>query len=437
MSLEAEQACMGAVVTGGIAQDKVLESLLPEHFFDSYIREMFTIAMEIRKTGASVDAITVGSHAQAVNSVDDLMHLMEFCPSISAVDAYIDIVKTNWMRHKLAVVGAEIKQIAVNGESMDQMIDAAQSLITPLSAESSSVGFQHIGEASKKLILEIAQASRSGKSITGLATGFSLLDHMTGGLQNGDLVVVGGRPSMGKTATTMAIAHYVSQEHVVLVFSAEMQVKELVKRSVSMFSQIDFDRIKNAQVSKQDNEALQEAQRQHERRELYVDDRPGITISQLRSRAKAQARKTGCQLIVVDYLQLIKSANENRVQEVTAVSAGLKALAKEIDCPVIAIAQLSRSVEQRPDKRPINSDLRDSGTIEQDADLIAFCYMDEKYDEDSARKGIQEFIVRKQRQGPLGTVYLDFDGARQTITQHNGSVPSIEKKSGRKKLDDY
>ncbi|WP_299074942.1 replicative DNA helicase [uncultured Paraglaciecola sp.] len=438
MTLEAEQACIGGVAIGGPTQDAVMDNLLPEHFLNEQCRNLFIAAYAVRTAGHTPDLITIGAAAEPkVNrAIETLSALADFAPAESNTDVYIDIVKTTWMRHKLAEAASKIKSIAQEGSSAEELVESATACLTPLSDKAASVGFRHIAAASKEFIFEMATASKSGAKLTGLSTGFSRIDAMTGGLQKGDLIVVGGRPSHGKTATAMAIAHHVAQNNIVQVFSCEMAIKQLAMRSVSMFSQIDFDRIKNAQVSKSDGEALSDAQKQHERRELYVDDRSNISIAQLRSRAKAQARKTGCDLIIVDYLTLVSGVKENRIHEVSEVSAGLKGLAKEIDCPVIAIAQLSRGCEQRPDKRPIPSDLRDSGTIEQDADIIAFCYLDEKYNEDSPRAGIQEFIIRKQRQGPTGSVYLDFDGSRQTITQRNAPVPELAGKAKRRSFNE-
>jgi len=435
--LEAEQTCIGGIAMGGEVRDVVMDELIPSQFLNADCREFMDAACRLRDSGREIDMISLANEFrnEVGDTVQMLQLLREYAPTAKVIKGHVQIVRDSWIKSRLLEISTEIKQLSQETGDGESMIESAMGLLTPLSQQSANVGFDHIAKASKDFIREITESAINGTQVTGLKTGFSHLDAKTGGFQKGDFIVVGGRPSHAKTATCMAMAHFISREKTVLVFSAEMAVKQLAMRSVSMYSQIDFDRIRQGQITGQDSEALKTAQKQHECRNLYVDDRSNVTIGQLRSRAKAQARKTGCDLVVVDYLTLIHGRSENRVHEISEVSTGLKALAKELDCPVVAIAQLSRSVEQRPDKRPVSSDLRDSGTIEQDADVIAFCYLDEKYDPDSPRAGILEFIIRKQRQGSTGSVFFDFDGSRQTITQRHDAVPSLGKKTApRKKL---
>lgn len=435
--LEAEQTCIGAICHGGEQQDAVMELLKPEYFLDEQCREYCKAAFQLRQTGKAIDEISIASEiASPGDHVETLLHLRGFAPTVAGAKVHTSIVRDSWVKHRLREISLDIAQLSKEPIATEDMVHEATSMLGKLADNSAQLGFQHMATASKSFIQEITQNAINGTQVTGLKTGFSVLDAMTGGLQKGDLIILGGRPSHAKTATSMAIANHVALNHTVLIFSAEMAIKQLAMRSVSMFSQIDFDRIRQGQITEVDAEALKNAQDHHERRNLYVDDRSGISIGQIASRAKAQARKTGCDLIVVDYLTLVSGSKENRVHEISEVSAGLKTLAKDMNVPVIAIAQLSRKCDERADKRPVPSDLRDSGTIEQDADVIAFCYLDEKYHPKSARAGILELLIRKQRQGATGSVFLDFNGAKQTITQRHAPVPELSVSKSRKGYDE-
>jgi len=325
------------------------------------------------------------------------------------------------MLRKLVAVADDIAATALNpqGKEARQLLDEAESRVFKIAQEGarSTQGFQEIQPLLSQVVERIDELyHREGDSdVTGIPTGFIDLDRMTSGLQQGDLVIVAGRPSMGKTSFSMNIAEHVSIEHglPVAVFSMEMGAVQLAMRMLGSVGMLDQHRMRTGKLRADDWPRVTHAVQKMQDAQIYIDETPGLTAVELRARARRLARQCGkLGLIVIDYIQLMSAngAGENRATEISEISRSLKSLAKELECPVIALSQLNRSLEQRPNKRPIMSDLRESGAIEQDADLILFIYRDEVYNPDSPDKGTAEIIIGKQRNGPIGTTRLTFQG---------------------------
>jgi replicative DNA helicase len=373
------------------------------------------------------DVITVFESLKAVNKLNDiggleyLNALAQNVPSAANIRRYAELVRDRGILRKLIGVTEEISSTAFNtqGKPVSEILDEAEAKVFSIAEEGSrgTQGFADIQSLLTKAVERIDELySREGNSeVTGIPTGFTDLDRMTSGLQEGDLVIVAGRPSMGKTAFSINIGEHVAMETglPVLVFSMEMGGAQLAMRMLGSVGRLDQNRLRTGRLNNEDWPRLTHAIQKLNDTQIYIDETPALTPVELRARARRQARMCGkLGLIVVDYLQLMSSNShgENRATEISEISRNLKGLAKELNCPVIALSQLNRSLEQRPNKRPIMSDLRESGAIEQDADLILFIYRDEVYNPDSADLGTAEIIVGKQRNGPIGHCRLTFLG---------------------------
>jgi replicative DNA helicase len=325
------------------------------------------------------------------------------------------------MLRKLVSIADEISSAAFNpqGKEARQILDEAESRVFQIAQEGARgmAGFQEIRPLLAQVVERIDELyHREGDSdVTGVPTGFNDLDRMTSGLQAGDLVIVAGRPSMGKTSFSMNIGEHVAIEQglPVAVFSMEMGAVQLAMRMIGSVGMLDQHRMRTGKLNQDDWPRLTHAVQKVEEAQIYIDETPALTSMELRARARRLARQCGqLGLIIIDYIQLMSgSGGENRATEISEISRSLKGLAKELNCPVIALSQLNRSLEQRPNKRPVMSDLRESGAIEQDADVIIFIYRDEVYNPDSPDKGTAEIIIGKQRNGPIGTVRLTFQGS--------------------------
>jgi replicative DNA helicase len=373
------------------------------------------------------DVITVFESLKSVTKADDiggleyLNALAQNVPSAANIRRYAELVRDRGILRKLIGVSEEISSAAFNtqGKPVSEILDEAESKVFSIAEEGSrgTQGFADIQSLLTQAVERIDELySREGNSeVTGIPTGFADLDRMTSGLQEGDLVIVAGRPSMGKTAFSINIGEHVAMETgmPVLVFSMEMGGAQLAMRMLGSVGRLDQNRLRTGRLNAEDWPRLTHAIQKLNDTQIYIDETPALTPVELRARARRQARMCGkLGLIVVDYLQLMSSNSqgENRATEISEISRNLKGLAKELNCPVIALSQLNRSLEQRPNKRPIMSDLRESGAIEQDADLILFIYRDEVYNPDSADLGTAEIIVGKQRNGPIGHCRLTFLG---------------------------
>lgn len=427
-SIEAEQSVIGGLLLESDAWDKIADLISESDFYNDSHRLIYHHISILSNQGKPIDVITVGeslennAKLQYVGGLPYLGSLAQNTPSAANIRRYAEIVRERAIMRRLAEVGTEISDSAYNplGKDANQLVDEAEAKVFEI-AESGTRGKQGfipvqplLTSAVERIDMLYNMENKSG--VTGVATGFTDLDRMTSGLQPGDLVIVAGRPSMGKTAFALNIAEHVSLAKKALpvaVFSMEMSGTQLVMRMIGSIGKLDQHVVRTGQLEDDDWSKLTYAVGKLNEAPLYIDEAAALNPLELRARARRLYRQcNGLGLIVVDYLQLMSSAGsgENRATEISEISRSLKALAKELSVPVVALSQLNRSVESRPDKRPMMSDLRESGAIEQDADLILFIYRDEVYNPESMDKGKAEIIVGKQRNGPIGKVTLTFLG---------------------------
>ncbi len=426
-SLEAEQSVLGGLLIDNDAWDKIIDILKESDIYREDHRLIYRHIGQLIAASKPADVITVFESLKSVDKADDvggleyLNALAQNVPSAANIRRYAELVRDRGILRKLIGVSEEISSSAFNtqGKPVSEILDEAEAKVFSIAEEGSrgTQGFADIQSLLTKAVERIDELySRDGNNeVTGIPTGFTDLDRMTSGLQEGDLVIVAGRPSMGKTAFSINIGEQVALETgmPVLVFSMEMGGAQLAMRMLGSVGRLDQNRRRTGRLNTEDWPRLTHAIQKLNDTQIYIDETPALTPVELRARARRQARVCGkLGLIIVDYLQLMSSNSqgENRATEISEISRNLKGLAKELNCPVIALSQLNRSLEQRPNKRPIMSDLRESGAIEQDADLILFIYRDEVYNPDSADLGTAEIIVGKQRNGPIGHCRLTFLG---------------------------
>ncbi|ODV10755.1 MAG: replicative DNA helicase [Rubrivivax sp. SCN 70-15] len=425
-SVEAEQSVLGGLLLDNLAWDRAGDLLTESDFYRHEHRLIFGAIGALVNHSKPADVITVFEQLQSHGKADDcgglayLNALAQSVPSAANLRRYAEIVRERAILRKLIAASDEIATTAFNpqGRAVTQILDEAEGRIFKIGEEGSRQrqGFQGIDKLVVALIDRVQELHDNGaEEVTGVRSGFYDLDRMTAGLQKGDLVVLAARPSMGKTAFALNIAEHVavSEGLPVLVFSMEMGASQLALRLVGSLGRIDQQGLRTGRLRTDDWERLTEAVDKLGQVQMFIDETPALTAAELRARARRMARQFGgtLGLIVIDYLQLMSGSSgsdENRATEIGEISRGLKALAKELQCPVIALSQLNRSVESRNDKRPMMSDLRESGAIEQDADVIMFIYRDDYYDKASKEPGIAEIVVAKQRNGPVGTVKLTF-----------------------------
>ena len=423
-SLEAESSVLGGLLLDNNAWDRVGDVLIDSDFYRYEHRLVYAAAGKLINETKPADVITVHEELQRQGKAEEvgglayLNALAQYVPSASNIRRYAEIVRERSILRKLVSASDEIATSAFNpkGRPVDKILDEAEGMIFKIGEEGSRMkqGFQGMDSLVVQLLDRVQEMADNPNDVTGVPTGFIDLDRMTAGLQAGDLVVLAARPSMGKTAFAINIAEHVAlQEGLpVAVFSMEMGAAQLAVRIVGSIGRIDQGHLRTGKLTDEEWPRLTEAIERLRNISLHLDETPGLTPSELRANARRLARQCGkLGLIVVDYLQLMSGSSsdgENRATELGEISRGLKALAKELQCPVIALSQLNRSVEQRTDKRPMMSDLRESGAIEQDADIIMFIYRDDYYNKDSREPGVAEIIIGKQRNGPTGTVKLTF-----------------------------
>ena len=425
-SVEAEQSVLGGLLLDNLAWDRAADLLNEADFYRHEHRLIFAAVGALIGASKPADVITVFEHLQTLGKAQDcgglayLNALAQSVPSAANLRRYAEIVRERAVLRRLIAASDEIATSAFNtqGRAVVQILDEAEGLIFKIGEEGSRTrqGFQGIDKLVTALIDRVNELAENGaEEVTGVRTGFYELDRMTAGLQKGDLIVLAARPSMGKTAFALNIAEHVAVAEglPVLVFSMEMGAAQLALRMVGSLGRIDQQHLRTGALRNEEWERLAEAVDRLGRVQLYIDETPALNAAELRARARRMARQFGgtLGLIVVDYLQLMSGSSgskENPATEIGEISRGLKALAKELQCPVIALSQLNRSVESRNDKRPMMSDLRESGAIEQDADIIMFIYRDEYYNKESKEPGVAEIIIGKQRNGPVGTLKLTF-----------------------------
>jgi len=423
-SIEAEQAVLGGLMLSNGAFDTVASVISEKDFFTSDHQLIFQTMQVLSGEQKPLDLITLSeslennSQLQQVGGVAYLAELANNTPSSANVGAYAQIVLERSIIRQLISASSDIVKKGYNPLGWDSsklLAEAERRLSDIIENRPKQGGFLAVNDLLKQAVERIDQLFNSDEDITGVSTGFADLDERTSGWQPADLVIVAGRPSMGKTSFAMNMAEHavLHQDKPVLVFSMEMPASQLILRMMSSLGKIDQTKMRAGNLSEDDWPRLSSAASRLKDRPLYIDDTPGITPMELRNRVRQVAREKGDPgLIVVDYLQLMSGsvATDNRTNEISQISRELKNIAREFNCPLIALSQLSRNLEHRPNKRPINSDLRESGAIEQDADVIVFIYRDEVYNEDSPEKGIAEVIIGKQRNGPIGTCKLTFIG---------------------------
>ncbi len=425
-SVEAEQSVLGALLLSSDGWDSVSEEVAAVDFYRPDHRLIFRQIAKLAEAAEPVDVITVADKLTANGELDaagGLSYLAELAgntPSASNIRAYAQVVKERASLRNLIEAAQEIADsgFSPEGRTSSQLIDEAEHRIMQISEQGAkSGGPQEVNPLLKATLARIEELFNSDGDITGLTTGFADLDGMTSGLQPSDLVIVAGRPSMGKTSFAMNLVENTvlveGQKKPIVVFSMEMPAESLMIRLLSSIGRIDQTRIRNGKLEQEDWPKLSTAVNKLKDVPLFIDDSAALTPTEVRSRARKIAREhNGIGMIMVDYLQLMQVAGEGegRTAEISEISRSLKAIAKEFECPMVALSQLNRSLEQRPNKRPVNSDLRESGAIEQDADVIMFIYRDEVYNEDSPDKGTAEIIIGKQRNGPIGTCRLAFQG---------------------------
>ena len=417
-SLEAEQSVIGSMIMDQDAIVTAMEILLQEDFYHKQYGILFDAMIELYSSGQPVDLVTLQNKLkekdvpQEVSSLEFVGELVRAVPTSANVKYYCNIVKENSMKRKLIRVTEEIENECYAGkESLESVLDKTEHDIFALLSSRTGGDYVPIRQVVMNTLENIERASQQDGNVTGIPTGFIDLDYRTAGLQPSDLVLIAARPSMGKTAFVLNIAQYVAfhENMCTAIFSLEMSKEQLVNRLFSLESRVDAQALRTGNLSDADWAKLVEGAGIIGDSELIIDDTPGISISEMRSKCRKYKLEHDLKLIIIDYLQLMSGSGrstDSRQQEISDISRSLKALARELNVPVLALSQLSRAVEQRPDHRPMLSDLRESGAIEQDADVVMFIYRDDYYNKDTELKGISEIIIAKQRNGPIGTVNL-------------------------------
>ena len=431
-STEAEKAVLGGIMLKNDAWDLVAVKVQEEDFHHNEHKLIFRTIKNLQDLGQPIDVITVQDTIDSNGDLsllsdkggkDYLIELAKGTPSVANIESYADIIKQRSNLRKLISTAEDISQIARDSESSssEQVIDHAEDRILSLRDDvKRSIGPRGIKEILGPVYARIQESNESGNSLVGVSTGFETIDNITLGFQKSDLIIIAGRPSMGKTALSFNIAENVARQtdQTVLIFSMEMSSEQVVRRFISSISNIDLQRLQRGELEEGDWEGIDKALSVLSKKNILLDDTPALDPSELRSRARRIKREDrNLALIVVDYLQLMQvyGKGDNRVAEISEISRSLKALAKELDVPVVALSQLNRAVESRPNKRPILADLRDSGAIEQDADVIAFIYREEHYEPNNLEsQGMAEINIAKQRNGPTKSIRLAF---RKTVAK--------------------
>ena len=435
-SIEAEQAVLGSMLIDRESWDKVAELVTDADFYNHSHQVIFKVILKLLGESQPVDLITVSEALEHRNELEDaggfayLAELAKNTPSSANVTSYAKIVSERAITRELIGVAHEIAEVGYNPEGRDSadILDMAESKVFEIAEKRTgeNEGPRDVDSVLDKTIKRLESLIETSKEVTGVTTGFSDLDKKTSGLRPSDLIIVAARPSMGKTTFAMNLCEnaMMAETKPVLVFSLEMPSEQIMMRMLASLSRVDQTRIRTAQLDDQEWARVSNTMAMlKDKDNLFIDDSSGLTPMDVRSRARKLARERGgISLIMVDYLQLMRvpSLSDNRTLEIAEISRSLKALAKELEVPVVALSQLNRSLEQRADKRPVNSDLRESGSIEQDADLIMFIYRDEVYHENSEYKGIAEIIIGKQRNGPIGTSRLTFQGQFSRFDNYAG-----------------
>jgi len=425
--IEAEQAVLGAIFLDSDAIIEAMELLVPNSFYRRSHQIIFQCMMQLNDRNEAIDLITLKAEIEKSNSLEDvggisyLTELSQISPTSSSISYYAKIVDDKATLRQLIQTANKIVTTGFEqNENVQEIVEDAEKSIMEVSEKSNSNGFQSIADVLNQTIENIDQLAQNNEEITGLPTGYKALDKMTAGLQKDELLIIAARPAVGKTAFALNIAQNVGTktDNTVAIFSLEMGAESLVSRMLCAEGSIDANHLRTGQLTDEEWRNLIVAMGSLSKASIYIDDTPGIKVSEIRARCRKLAQEKGnLGLILIDYLQLIEgSGRESRQQEVSEISRQLKKIAKELNVPVVALSQLSRSVEQRQDKRPVLSDIRESGSIEQDADIVAFLYRDDYYqreneeeeEEETGNDNVIEVIIEKNRNGARGTVELLF-----------------------------
>ena len=424
-SPDAESALLGGLMLDPDSQayDRIADVVSEQDFYRNENKSIFNAIQTLSEQSKVTDLLTVSDFLDSSGSfeiqpaIDYLANLIENTAGNSNINEYAKIIREKALLRDLISVSNEITQSAyqTEGRSPSELVDLAEANIFEIAERGSrNVSFSNMKDLVREAYDELDQRSQGGGGLTGVESGFRELDKITAGLQKGELIIIAGRPSMGKTAFALNIAEHVALAHnnPVAIFSMEMSASSLAQRMISSLGRVNAHSVKTGKLEEKDWHRIDGAIQQMRDAPIYIDDTPSLTPIEIRARARRIQREKGLKLIVIDYLQLmtVSGSKENRATEISEISRNLKALARELDIPIIALSQLNRSVEQRNDKRPIMSDLRESGAIEQDADLIAFIYREEVYDPETDKKGIALIEIAKQRNGAIGKFNLTFLG---------------------------
>nr|WP_199405158.1 MULTISPECIES: replicative DNA helicase [Corallincola] len=440
-SLEAEQSVLGGLMLDNEAWDRVSERVGSADFYQRSHRLIFEAMARLVETGQPIDLLTISETLENETLLEEaggfayLGEMAKNTPSAANINAYAEIVRERAVVREMISVANEIAEAGFDTEGRDsaELLNLAESKVFAIAerrANKGDEGPQDLNSILGKTVSKIEELfNNPHDGITGVSSGFSDLDKMTSGFQGSDLIIVAARPSMGKTTFAMNLCENASlmNDKPVLIFSLEMPSDQIMMRMLASLSRVDQTRVRTGQLEDEDWARISSTMgMMMEQGKMYIDDSSGLSPTEVRSRARRIAREHGgLSMIMIDYLQLMQvpGMSENRTLEIAEISRSLKALAKELNVPVIALSQLNRSLEQRADKRPVNSDLRESGAIEQDADLIMFIYRDEVYNDDSPDKGTAEIIIGKQRNGPIGRVRLTFQGHFSRFDNYAGPQP--------------
>ncbi len=423
-SVEAEQSLIGGLMLDKLAFDKVADVVTAADFYRKDHQLIYAAIAGLAQEGDAFDVITVSEtldqrgELDAAGGLEYLATLANETPGAANAKAYANIVRERSVMRSLITAGNEIagSVFSTDGRTASELVDEAERMVFEIAEQGArgKSGFQALKDILPETVDRIDLLHQSDGDITGISTGYHEFDKMTAGLQGGDLIIVAGRPSMGKTtfAVNMAENAAIGSKVPTAIYSMEMPAQQLAFRMISSLGRVDQTHLRTGNFPDEDWSRINTAVQLMSEAPVFIDDTPGLSPTEIRARSRRLQREHGLGLIVVDYLQLMQvpGNTENRATEISEISRGLKAVAKELNVPVIALSQLNRSVEQRTDKRPVMSDLRESGAIEQDADLIIFIYRDEVYNQDTPRKGIADITIAKQRNGPIGDFPLTFVG---------------------------
>lgn len=417
-NIEAERSILGAILLDSQVCNQAIELLRLEDFFLDSHRRIFDKMIVLSERMTPIDLVTLREELQRAGEFEQIggatyiASLIDGVPRTDNIEPYAKIVKAKSMLRKLITASNQIVALAFEEEDEpDVIIDKAEQMIFQIAEDRVRQGFQYVGDVAHRRLEQIEQMAGRPEMITGVPTGFTDFDRMTSGLQRQELIVIAGRPSTGKTALALNMAQYAAKNaNVVGIFSLEMSAEQLVSRLLCSEARVDAHRLRTGYLNREEWARLADALRRLCETKVYIDDTPGIGVMEMRAKSRRLKAEHGLDLLIIDYLQLMAGRGriESRQQEVSQISRDLKSLAKELEVPVVALSQLSRAPEQRTEHKPQLSDLRESGAIEQDSDVVAFIYREELYNPTDENQGVAELIIGKQRNGPTGTVPLAF-----------------------------